>query len=211
MVFVVISSPNKSKSEIRHIVEFFDNGLDFFHVKKKGFTKSKMEEYLSAIPKKYRNKIVLHSHYFLAKKYGLRGIHISRHKKRKKYMSDVHYYIAKVFAGNLKISKSYHSIHSLVHDKKKYDYVFLSPVFDSHNIGVFSASFSEKQLRSVLYKTHHNVVALGGVTTDRVEVARRSGFDGVALHSTIWREKNDRLAKLIEVKKEVDRTTKEIN
>ena len=104
-------------------------------------------------------------------------------------MSNVHYYMSKIFAPSLKISKSYHSIHSMVNDKKKYDYVFLSPVFDNHDISVFSAAFSEKQLRSVLYKTHHKVMALGGVRKERIELARRSGFAGVALHSTIWKEK----------------------
>jgi thiamine-phosphate pyrophosphorylase len=211
MKLIVISSPNKSKSEIRHIIDFFENGLEVFHIKKKGFNRAKMEEYISSIPQKYHDKLVLHSHYNLASKYHLRGIHISRHKRKRKWMSTVHYYISKLFAPKLKISKSFHSIHSMIYDKKKYDYVFLSPVFDSHDIGVFSASFSEKQLRSVLYKTHHRVIALGGVSTDRVEVARRSGFAGIALHGAIWREKKDRLGKFNEIKKEAERVSLEVN
>lgn len=211
MKLIVISSPNKSKSEIRHIVDFFENGLDVFHIKKKGYSRSKMKEYIEMIPHKYYDRLVLHSHYDLAKKFNLRGIHISRHKKRRKFVSNVHYYVSKIIAPSLKISKSYHSIHSMVHDKKKYDYVFLSPVFDHHDISVFSAAFGEKQLRSVLYKTEHEVIALGGVRTERIELSRRTGFSGVALHSAVWKEKNHRLKKFKEIASEVQRVILEVN
>ncbi|MGB0403603.1 MAG: thiamine phosphate synthase [Salibacteraceae bacterium] len=211
MELIIISSPNKGKSEIRHIVEFFENGLNIYHIKKKDFSYSKMEEFICMIPQKYHDRLVLHSHYYLAKKYKLRGIHISRHKKRRKYLSTVHYYFSRLFVPRLKISKSFHSIHSMILDKKKYDYVFLSPVFDHHDISIFSAAFGEKQLRSVLYKSKHNVVALGGVKLDRIELARRTGFFGVALHSAIWKEKTDRIGGYKLIKNELDRVVKEIN
>lgn len=211
MKLIVISSPNKSNSEIRHIVDFFENGLDVFHIKKKDFSRSKMKEYIEMIPRKYHDRLVLHSHYDLAKQFKLRGIHISRHKKRKKFISTIHYYVSKIIAPSLKISKSFHSIHSMVYDKKNYDYVFLSPVFDHHDISVFSAAFGEKQLRSVLYKTKHEVVALGGVRTDRIELARRTGFSGIALHSAVWKEKVHRLNKFKEVSSEVHRVIREVN
>ncbi|MBD79458.1 MAG: hypothetical protein CL840_11105 [Crocinitomicaceae bacterium] len=211
MKLIVISSPNKSRSEIKHVVDFFENGLDVFHIKKKGFSRSRMKEYIRMIPRKYHDRLVLHSHYSLAKQFGLRGIHISRHKKRRKFISVVHYYIAKIIAPGLKISKSYHSIHSMVNDKKNYDYVFISPVFDHHDISVFSAAFGEKQLRSVLYKSKHEVIALGGVRTERIELARRTGFSGIALHSAIWKEKTHRLQKFMEVSNEVQRVVREVN
>lgn len=211
MKLIVVSSANKSKSEIRHIVDFFEGGMDLFHIKKKGFSKRKMEDYIKMIPKKYHSKLVLHSHYGLASKYSLRGIHISRSKKNKKGLGSIRYWYTKLFNGKLHISKSFHSIQGMVNDSKKYDYVFLSPVFDNHNMSVFSAAFSEKQLRNVLYKTKHNVVALGGVTTERVEVARRTGFYGTALHSTIWREKADRAGVFNAIANETARVAKEVN
>ncbi|MGY8952163.1 MAG: hypothetical protein ACKVJP_02205, partial [Flavobacteriales bacterium] len=110
MKLIVISSANKSKSEVRHIIGFFENGLDIFHIKKKGYSRAKMKEYIEMIPNQYYDRLVLHSHYDLAKKFNLRGIHISRHKKRKKFVSNLHYYIFKILAPSLKISKSHHSI-----------------------------------------------------------------------------------------------------
>jgi len=99
----------------------------------------------------------------------------------------------------------------MVHDKKNYDYVFLSPVFDHHDISVFSAAFGEKQLRAVLYKSKHEVIALGGVRTERIELARRTGFAGVALQSAVWKEKLNRLNKFKEISSEVQRVILEVN
>lgn len=211
MKLVVVSSPNKTKSEIGYIIEFMNMGLDAFHVKKKRFTRKQMAEYLSMIPKEYRNRIVLHSHYGLASKFGVKGIHISSHKKHNTFWGNLSFWYARHFKKNLSLSKSFHSIQSLLNDKANYDYVFLSPVFDRHEMQEFSAAYSEKQLRSLLYKTKHSVIALGGVTQPRVELARRTGFSGVALHSTIWREKNDRVKLFADIYKEARRVEAEVS
>lgn len=211
MKLIVISSPNKSQSEIRHVIDFFENGLEIFHIKKKGFSPIKMKEYIEMIPAKYHNRLVLHTHFYLAPKYKLRGIHLSRKSKSDSIFNPFHYYFARLFRKGLKLSKSFHSIQSLTSDSGNYEYVFLSPVFDKHEMQLFSAAFGEKQLRNALFKTSHSVIALGGITEDRVEIARRTGFQGVALHSAIWKEKNNRLAKFIEIRNRVERAVSTIS
>lgn len=212
MKLIVISSPNKSKSEIRHIIDFFDIGMDVFHVKKKGFSKSKMIDYIESIPMEYRNRIVLHSHFGLAKRFNLKGVHISSHTKKKRslFASIKHFYIRMVNRKQI-VSKSYYSIQSMMEDKGKYEYVFLSPIFDRHDVYDFSAAFSEKQLRRTLFKANKNVVALGGVNANRIELARRTGFTGVALHSTVWKEKADRMGLIQEIRNELDRVAREVS
>lgn len=211
MKLIVVSSPNKSKSEIGYIIHFMKLGLDYFHVKKKKFSRKQMVEYLKMIPPEYRSRIILHSHYSLATKFKLGGIHISSHKKHTSFIGNIQFGIARLLKPNLKLTKSFHSIQSLVNDKRNYEYVFLSPVFDRHEMQEFSAAYFEKQLRNVLYKSKHNVIALGGVSLPRIEVARRTGFDGVAVHSTIWKEKNDRVQMFSELAKETQRVSTQIN
>lgn len=211
MKLIVVSSPNKTKSEIGYLIEFLNLGLDAFHVKKKSFTRKQMKEYIRMIPPEYRDRIVIHSHYSLASKFGLKGIHISSHKKHNTVIGNFKFWFARYFRRNLSLSKSFHSIQSLINDKSKYDYVFLSPVFDRHDMQDFSAAYSEKQLRSVLYKTKHMVVALGGVVENRIELARRTGFGGVAIHSALWKEKNDRVKMLSNLIAEAKRVEREIN
>ncbi|MCB0483022.1 MAG: thiamine phosphate synthase [Flavobacteriales bacterium] len=211
MKLIVISSPNKSHSEIRHVIDFFENGLEVFHVKKQGFSRAKMKEYLDMIPRKYRDRIVLHSHFYLAPRYKLRGIHLSKRKSSDSLLNTFHYIYARLFTRHLKMSKSFHSIQSLMSDTGNYDYVLLSPVFDKHEMQIFSAAFGEKQLRNTLFKTKHKVIALGGITEDRIDIARRTGFYGVALHGLIWKEKANRLGKFIEIRDRVVRATANIS
>lgn len=210
MKLIVISSPNKSNSEIRHIIDFCENGLEIFHIKKKGFSNKKMKEFIELIPKKYHDRLVLHSHFHLAVKYPVRGIHIGT-KRKVKLFSVIKSIYARVMRRNLKVSKSFHSIQSLNSDKKSYDYVLLSPIFDRHDMQLFSAAFSEKQLRNTLFKTNHNVIAFGGVREDRVALARRTGFAGVAVHSELWREKSNRLSKFKSLMESVHLANETIN
>ncbi len=54
---IVISSPQSVRSENRKLVEFFELGLEQFHVRKPDFTDFDMMNYLSQIPEKYREYI----------------------------------------------------------------------------------------------------------------------------------------------------------
>jgi len=211
MKLIVVSSPNKSNSEIGYLIDFMKIGVDVFHVKKKKFTRKQMVEYLTMIPEEYRSRIVLHSHYSLASRFNLRGIHISSHKKHTSFWGNIRFGIARYLKPNLKLTKSFHSIQSLMNDKKQYDYVFLSPVFDRHEMQEFSAAYSEKQLRSVLYKSQHEIIALGGVIYKRIELARRTGFGGIAIHSAIWKEKNDRSGMFRDMYEETRRVAEQVN
>jgi thiamine-phosphate pyrophosphorylase len=122
-----------------------------------------------------------------------------------------HYYYARLFSKGLKVSKSFHSIQSLISDTNSYEYVILSPVFDKHEMQLFSAAFSEKQLRNTLFKSKHKVIALGGISEEKVDVARRTGFYGIALHGLIWKEKNNRLERFIEIRDRVLKAAATIN
>lgn len=210
MKLILISSPNKSKSEIKHIIDFFESGLDIFHIKKKGFDRKKMKEYIDMIPREFHDRLVLHSHYTLALKYDIRGIHTGT-KRNKSFWKRIKFGITKLLKPKLKVSKSFHSIQSLTSDKGKYDFVLLSPVFDRHDMQDFSAAYSEKQLRSTLFKSKQRVVAFGGVKEGKVALARRTGFAGVAVHSEIWREKADRLGKFKSLVAEVQKVAETIN
>ena len=73
MQIIVISSKDKFRSEVSHVVKLFTEGLEVFHLRKPKFSLKRMEEYLDQIPEKYHNKIVIHSFHDLAKKYDLKG------------------------------------------------------------------------------------------------------------------------------------------
>ena len=70
----------------------FEHGLESLHIKKPGFSKKQLKKYIELIPTKHHNKIIIHSHYSLALRYNLKGIHLSNsfrnaHFLYKKYIS----------------------------------------------------------------------------------------------------------------------------
>ena len=83
------------------------------------------------------------------------------------------------------ISKSCHSFVE-VESGKELDYVFLSPIFDSISKEGYSAAFSEYELSLFLNSTSTCVIALGGITLDRVSQVEEMGFDGYAILGDFW-------------------------
>ena len=80
---VIISSQKTVANEHETLRLLFENGLLTFHLRKPGYKKNQLKEYLNRVPSKYHNRIVLHSHHDLILKYNLQGIHFNS-KNRKK-------------------------------------------------------------------------------------------------------------------------------
>lgn len=73
-----------------------------------------------------------------------------------------------------------------------YDYVFLSPVFDSiSKAGHTAAGFPPAALASTLATAAIPVLALGGVSSTTAAEAAGLGFAGAALLGSVWRGDGD--------------------
>lgn len=68
-----------------------------------------------------------------------------------------------------------------------YDYVLLSPVFDSiSKVGYTAAPFSPTDVSATLAAADVPVLALGGVSSITARQAVRLGFAGAALLGSVW-------------------------
>ena len=65
------------------------------------------------------------------------------------------------------------------------DYVFLSPVYDSISKQGYRARFSPAELRG---QVDDRVIALGGVTPERLPELSDAGFGGAAMLGCVWRD-----------------------
>src|ERR1051326_1734770 len=84
MKLIVISSSSIIENETELVTRLFEMGLETFHLRKHKLSTRKTKEFIQAIPEHFHNRIVLHSHHNLARKFNLRGIHLTKsHKKRK--------------------------------------------------------------------------------------------------------------------------------
>lgn len=183
-MIVVISNPTALADEQAIIKQLFDEGLEIFHIRKKEYSEIELRTFIEQIPEKYFSKIVLHSHYHLAEEYNLKGIHVPFDFKSE--------------ASKQSLSVSFHSLDEVEKFENKFDYGFLSPVFDSISKEGYKSKFDFSELKTYLVnkKISNNgtrkglVIALGGIDEDKIEKVKELGFSGIALLGAIWQSEN---------------------
>lgn len=176
-MIVIISPEEPATGETAFVNSFFENGLDLFHVRKYAFSDDEMQNYLNAIDQKFRNQIVLHSHFHLAKELGIHRLHLrEEERERKSYLSFTNY----------TLSTSVHSIDDFNALDNVWQYAFLSPVFPSISKSGYGKDHSV--LDDFQYRKNLNtrLVALGGIDDNNYKQVFKHGADGVALLGSIW-------------------------
>jgi thiamine-phosphate pyrophosphorylase len=189
MKLVVISPSERKDSEIPYLLNMFEQGLPTYHLRKTKFSTRELKNFIAEIPEKFHKRIVIHTHHELAMKFNLKGVYVSRSHKKRKIRTALRMAWFKLRKRKLKLSATFRSIEDILDHNPKYDYVLLSPVFDSLS-GNFQAGFTEHNLRHALKNTKYKVLARGGASVENIQKAHELGFGGVAMQSSIWKSKN---------------------
>jgi len=195
MKVILISSPINIKDEVNIIIRLFELGLENFHLRKPGLDYIAFDNILQKIPEEYHKNIVIHSHYQLVGKYNLKGIHLPE-RTRKDFANNFN-----LFQNNIINSTSYHNLNDLLEYNNLYNYVFLSPVFDSISKTNYFSTFNLEDISLTLTKTQYKVVALGGIGLSNVKITKSIGFYGIALLGSVWMA-NEPIKKFYEIKNE---------
>lgn len=161
----------------------FCEGLKYYHLRKNEYSEKKMRIYLEKLPPYFYDRIIIHSHFNLVKEYGLKGAHFTK-KNIKKHHND----IKGEFKDFSHLSFSLHSIREIMKLEYNFNYIFLSPVFDSISNKGYNSKFKPEALKFFLKenKKRHQIIALSGIDQRSVVKARELGFDGAALLGHIW-------------------------
>lgn len=186
MKLVIFSTSDRSLSEAKEVTQMFEEGLKAFHIKKIGFEKHEMEEYLKCIPSQYHKYITLHSNHKLRKSFKVGGLHISRTHRKKKYNSKWKLFKLKTFTRKLHFTRTFSKLSSLSANKTKYDYVFLSPVYEGISKLGHAGNFGNRSMSKFIQLSNSPVYALGGLTIDKFEECHSVGFHGVGLLGYVW-------------------------
>jgi len=191
MKLIVVSNSSMMENEAKILINLFEMGLETLHLRKPRLSTKKTKDLLKSIPEKYHNRIVLHSHHNLARKFNVKGIHLTKVHKKKKFKTKFNIWLIRTKRPNITISTSYSTIGDILelHFDYNYSYVFLSPIFDSLT-SRFQGGFTEFSLKSALAKSKLKIIARGGVDFNAIEKAKEIGFAGVALNSNLWKAKN---------------------
>ncbi|MDR2413397.1 MAG: thiamine phosphate synthase [Odoribacteraceae bacterium] len=189
-MIIVITSPGPVDGEGAACNALFEQGLQVLHLRKPGAAREVLEAFIREILPAYRHRIVVHDHFELVDRFGLKGVHANARRASDKELSR--------FAN---VSLSCHSLEEVEATASlpwRPSYLFLGPLFDSiSKPGYAAARFDEQRSREVLAR--HRVIALGGVTASNLPRCRATGFAGGALLGHLWeqpREVVDRFARL---------------
>ncbi|MDR0544862.1 MAG: thiamine phosphate synthase [Odoribacteraceae bacterium] len=177
-MIVVITSPRPVAGESAACNALFEEGLQALHLRKPSATGEAYAAFIREILPAYRQRIVVHDHFELVERFGLKGIH--GNMQRLADVEDI---------GRFEhVSISCHSpeeVEATGRLERRPDYVFLGPLFDSiSKPGYMAARFDEERLRDVLRR--HRVIALGGATGSNLPRCRALGFAGAALLGHLW-------------------------
>ena len=161
-VLIAITPPDPVADEALGIAALLDAGWWRVHLRHPGADAATVEEIINAIPPRLRDRVSLHDHFGVAGTTGIGGLHLNRRSP------------SPPCGWKEVVSRSCHSVDE-VRDCDGMDYVTLSPVFDS---------ISKPGYRGIAFGSLPagiRVMALGGVTPDRLPELRSSGFAGAAM------------------------------
>ncbi len=176
---IVITRPDFFEGEAARIAQLLTSGqADLIHIRKPEASRHEIEQLLVAIPVALYSKLVLHDHHELAVQYGLRGVHLNRRNPQPPVG----------WQGN--VSKSCHTLEELAEARKQpYAYMSLSPIFDSISKQGYRSAFTREQLAAARRQglIDGRVMALGGVTFDRIKEVTDMGFGGAMILGDAWK------------------------
>ena len=170
MLWLVITSPSFFPGEALFIHRLFAHGVDIVHLRKPWATAEECVKLLDGLTSDDRRRIVIHDFFELAQPYGLRGIHLNARRST-------------IPGWQGHVSRSCHSLEEVKRYKDACDYVFLSPIFDSVSKQGYASAFTDEALKQALGDgiIDNKVVALGGVTPDKIDYLRQLNFGGAAM------------------------------
>jgi len=187
MKIVVISQAKTIENEHAIVQQLFEAGLDSFHLRKPRLRTKELIEYLEKIPSQFHNRIITHTHHRLASKFNLQGIHYTRLHLEPSFKNWWRERKLGLINRKLIRTSSHNKLASLYDQSDiNFDYVFLSPIFDSIT-GKYQSGFYEDSIKAAIQKTGLKIVARGGIDVSRIEKVNELGFYGMALYSCIWK------------------------
>ena len=185
MKLIAITKPDFYDGEAAVIRRLFESGFDIVHLRKPCKDVAcrvhsndvacrvhiKIRNLLNVLSSEERSKIVVHDYPELYYEFSLKGFHINKN-------------IVKYPEGYQGFkTRSCHSLEEVMLYKDDFDYVFLSPIFDSISKQGYKSAFTEDELRRASEEgiIDKKVVALGGVTYDKISLLKDLGFGGAAM------------------------------
>ena len=171
MKIIAITTPKVIDEDTFLIKNLLERGIDFVHLRKPDADINACRKLLSELTDEERTKIIVHDFPELYFEFSLKGIHINRNVTS----------LPNDYKGYK--TRSCHSLEEIIKYKNDYDYLFLSPIFDSIFKVGYKSEFNNQDLLEASEGgiIDEKVIALGGVTFDKIPYLEELHFGGVAM------------------------------
>ncbi len=170
----IVITPEFPIADEAHLIEMMLNdGIDRVHLRHPSTSIEETARIIETISPRLYARLSLHDHYPLAIRYGLGGIHLNSRNSTP----------PAGFRGL--VSCSCHSIEEIAMHGSE-DYLFLSPIYDSISKIGYRSAYDHVVLADVCEFLSQRIVALGGVTPERLPELAAMGFAGAALLGYVW-------------------------
>ena len=167
------------EGEAMAIMRLLDGEVSRVHIRKPIASAEEVKALIKEIRPEYYGRLTIHNHLRLQPEMGLGGVHLNSHNPVLPEYVD---------RKSTLVSMACHSIKEIEEHCDEADYLFLSPIFDSISKQGYGGKFSLQELveaheRGII---NEKVVAMGGITPDRMATIKTLGFGGAALLGALW-------------------------
>ncbi|GGG47546.1 thiamine phosphate synthase [Bizionia arctica] len=177
---IVLIAPEKDlPNEIDILHELFQEGLEYYHLRKPDKDVQAYATYLNKIDTSYHNRIVIHEHHELINTFNLKGIHFQE-QQRIDHLDNPGRYFKNLSLFGKTISSSFHDPKELEDCYFEFDYHLLSPVF---------SSISKESITGRGFDVNgidKRIIGMGGVTEDNLKTFDTLGYKGIGVLGGIW-------------------------
>jgi len=199
---IVVIAPEKDiPNEIAILHELFQQGLNYYHLRKPFKNYEEHCDYLNAIDLKYHDRIVVHLHHQLINDYNLKGLHFQE-QMRIDHIDNPGQYFKSLDMYGKTISSSFHDPNVLEDCEFEFDYHLLSPVFSSiSKKGYKGKGFDVNTIDKL-------IIGMGGIDNATVKPTLALGYKGIGVLGGVWNMENP-VESFVALKKHYDTAVQE--
>jgi thiamine-phosphate pyrophosphorylase len=191
MKLIAITTEDFCEGEAEAINLLFGSGLETLHLRKPNATLQEMKDFMKRIKDVFHSRIMISRHFALVNSFNIKGLHLDlskrRHSERSVDKSALIGASRRQVITGITYSCSCHTFDE-IRETPYCDYVYLSPIFDSVSKVGYKQAFTPQQLMDAKRENIIDdcVIALGGITTEKIAAVREFGFGGVAVLGALW-------------------------
>lgn len=181
--FIVLSAPGPVAREATLIHALFAAGMTLFHIRKPGYSEKEVQQLLTQIDPEYYERIALHQHHQVAKLAGIKRLHFPeriRLQQQEQTLQDLK-------AGDYTLSTSIHDQDSYHRLSGAFAYTFFGPYAPSISKPGYVGTAETKGITGII-KQGTALIALGGLQASNLREPISTGFDGVAVLGSVWKD-----------------------